>query len=29
VQEMKPKMNYLPFVIAGGVVIYLLTKKKR
>jgi len=29
VQEMKPKMNYLPFVIAGGVAIYLLTKKKR
>jgi hypothetical protein len=29
VQEMKPKINYLPFVIAGGVVIYLLTKKKR
>jgi len=26
---MKPKMNYLPFVIAGGVAIYLLTKKKR
>jgi len=29
VQEMKPKMNYLPFVIAGGFAIYLLTKKKR
>ena len=29
VQEMKPKTNYLPFIIAGGVAIYLLTKKKR
>jgi hypothetical protein len=29
VQEMKPKTNFLPFIIAGGVAIYFLTKKKR
>lgn len=29
VKELKAKPNYIPYIIAGGAIIYLLTKKKR
>jgi hypothetical protein len=29
VKEVKEKTNYIPYIIAGGAIIYLLTRKKR